>query len=80
MVDALETASAWGIDLHPKGPNEPKLEAFKHSKQRSFDDMVRKRVPLTFVLNDLNRGLGLADGYLCLGFWSDTLGDASRSP
>jgi hypothetical protein len=47
MTDALETAEAAGLCAAGRG----------------FDQLVRAWIPLTHVLNNLNRGLGLPDSY-----------------
>jgi hypothetical protein len=62
MSDALETASATGLALRPQRRDEPSLTAIAKPRS-SFDDMIDRWLPLTYVLNNLNRGLGLADGY-----------------
>ncbi len=58
MTDALETAEAAGLSLplYPPGSGS-------HSASRGFDQLVRAWIPLTHVLNNLNRGLGLPDSY-----------------
>jgi len=64
MTDTLETAAASGLSLKPKRKDEPALKADpKLSKRSVFDQMIADWFPLTYVLNNLNRGLGLADGY-----------------
>lgn len=62
MVDTLETAAACGLSLKPRRAGEPSLsnESFGLG---SFDQMIASWFPLTHVLNNLNRGLGLPDGY-----------------
>lgn len=68
MIDALETASASGLSLKPRRSDEPSLKPDPRSVARSggrisFDRMIGDWFPLTYVLNNLNRSLGLADGY-----------------
>jgi hypothetical protein len=66
MADTLETANACGLSLRPRRHDEPTLkpELVLHgSRPVSFDDMIEGWFPLTYVLNNLNRGLGLPDGY-----------------
>ncbi len=66
ITDTLETAVACGLSLRPKRQDEPTLlvppskgnEFFK-----SFDLLIESWFPLTYVLNNLNRGLGLQDSY-----------------
>ena len=48
----------------PHRPDEPSLKAeAPRSIRASFDRMIDDWFPLTYVLNNLNRGLGLPDGY-----------------
>jgi hypothetical protein len=64
MADALETAAACGLALRPHRPDEPSLKAEgPRSTRASFDRMIDDWFPLTYVLNNLNRGLGLPDSY-----------------
>jgi hypothetical protein len=66
MTDALETAVACGLSLRPRRPDEPRLKSDLHLTNRdaeSFNQLLEGWVPLTYVLNNLNRGLGLQDGY-----------------
>lgn len=62
MADTLETAGACGLSLLPKRAGEPRL---RHASGNlgSFDRMIDGWFPLTYVMNNLNRGLGLPDGY-----------------
>jgi hypothetical protein len=62
MTDALETATSTGLSLAPHGANEPTLELSGRHPE-SFDSMVESWLSLTYLLNNLNRGLGFADGY-----------------
>ena len=66
MTDALETAGAAGLSLKPKRPDEPAMPTPSNpltSKNHDFDRMIEDWLPLTYVLNNLSRGLGLADSY-----------------
>ena len=64
MTDALETAAACGLTCWPHRPDEPSLKAEVPSNSRaSFDRMIDEWFSLTYVLNNLNRGLGLPDSY-----------------
>ncbi len=66
MVDTLETSAACGLSLKPKRKDEPELKAKTAeaaTKRGEFDQIIDSWFPLTYVLNNLNRGLGLADGY-----------------
>ena len=66
ISDTLETAMACGLSLLPNRSDEPALRfdtASNASPPVSFDHMIQRWFPLTFVLNNLNRGMGLQDGY-----------------
>jgi hypothetical protein len=64
MTDSLETAAVCGLSLKPRRSDEPSLKtANMNAPGDSFAKMVDAWFPLTYVLNNLNRGLGLADGY-----------------
>lgn len=64
MADALETATACGLSLRPARTDEPSLKAHAaEPRLESFQRMIDDWFPLTYVLNNLNRGLGLADAY-----------------
>ena len=48
----------------PPSPRRPSLKAeAPRSIRAPFDRMIDDWFPLTYVLNNLNRGLGLPDGY-----------------
>jgi hypothetical protein len=66
MVDALETARALGLSVRPQRRDEPALAIpAKPPTARivDFDQLVEEWLSLTYVLNNLTRGLGLADAY-----------------
>jgi len=65
IVDTLETAAACGLSLRPTRPDEPVLQASPEAINglRSFKHLIDRWFPLTYVLNNLNRALGLPDGY-----------------
>jgi hypothetical protein len=64
MTDTLETAATCGLTLQPRRPDEPALEAPPGPEPAAaFDQLLDAWFPLTYVLNNLNRGLGLPDGY-----------------
>ena len=64
MTDTLEMAASTGLALKPRAKNAPTLKADPKLVERgSFDQMLDAWYPLTYVLNSLNRGLGLPDGY-----------------
>jgi hypothetical protein len=66
MFDTLETAAACGLSLKPRRTDEPALanvHAVTGERRHSFDRVIESWFPLTYALNNLNRGLGLPDGY-----------------
>ena len=65
MTDTLETALTCGVTLKPRRKDEPRLKphALLPHETNDFDQLIERWFPLTYVLNNLNRGLGLADGY-----------------
>ena len=66
MVDALETAGAAGLALRPKRADEPSMQPPAdplNPKHQDFDSMIESWLSLTYVLNNLSRGLGLPDSY-----------------
>ncbi len=66
MVDALETAGAAGLTLRPKRSDEPRMQPPPDPLNphcRDFDAMIDSWLSLTYVLNNLSRGLGLPDSY-----------------
>ena len=66
IVDTLETAAACGIALKPPRHDEPTLESVPDPTEpgaASFDQLMDSWGPITYVLNNLNRGLGNDDAY-----------------
>jgi len=65
MTDALETAAASGLLLRPKRVDEPTLDykAIGSAASDPFEQMIEHWFSLTYVLNNLNRGMGLVDAY-----------------
>jgi hypothetical protein len=65
MTDTLETASACGLSLKPDRRDEPAMERQpkKLAREQKFDQIIGNWFPLTYALNSLNRGMGLADAY-----------------
>jgi hypothetical protein len=65
MVDLLESASACGLALRPRRAGQPALKSQPsiHLDGPVFDAMLARWFPLTYVLNNLNRSMGLPDGY-----------------
>ena len=62
MSDTLDTAAACGVMLKPKRADEPSIQS-RPKVSGDFDRMIQDWFPLTYMLNNLNRGLGLADAY-----------------
>jgi hypothetical protein len=62
MTDALETATAMGLSVRPERTDEPSLPPVTEA-QHNFDSMIEEWRALTYVLNNLSRGLGLLDSY-----------------
>jgi hypothetical protein len=66
ITDTLETAVCCGLSLQPRRSDEPALNAdlvLRGCRPESFDQMIESWFTLTYVLNNLNRGLGLQDPY-----------------
>jgi hypothetical protein len=66
ITDSLETASACGLGLRPTGRNARQIRprfSLEEAENASFDDMMSDWFAMTYVLNSLNRGLGLKDLY-----------------
>ncbi len=65
MTDTLETAAACGMSLQPTRKDEPvmKKPSMKPASAQLFDEIINNWFPLTYALNSLNRGMGLADAY-----------------
>lgn len=89
IADALETAAACGVSIRPSRADEPLLKRAPHragTPDARFDKLIASWFPLTYVLNNLNRGLGLTDAYPFvlsgpaiekLGFVHDTVAAAA---
>ena len=66
ILDTLETAVACGLSLRPKRADEPSMAPdipVVGQRPPAFDDIIDRWFPLTYVLNNLNRGMGMADAY-----------------
>jgi hypothetical protein len=66
IVDTLETAAACGISIDPPRSDEPTLLDVPNpvaSAPIAFDALMQSWLPITYVLNNLNRGLGVEDAY-----------------
>jgi hypothetical protein len=66
MTDTLETAKACGVSIRPRRrdePSTPRVPEAAGSPEAAFDRLMASWFPLTYALNNLNRGLGVADAY-----------------
>jgi len=66
ITDTLETAAACGLSLRPANDNEPALEQIRlqaSNRPVDFDQLIADWFPVAYVLNNLNRGMGLPDAY-----------------
>jgi hypothetical protein len=66
MVDTVETTAACGVSLQPRRSDEPSLSRvspFVVSPDAPFEQLIDSWFPVTYLLNNLNRGMGLADAY-----------------
>ena len=66
MTDTLEMASACGMSLRPQRAHEPSLACVPTqvgSAGVPFDQLIDSWFPVTYLLNNLNRSLGLPDAY-----------------
>jgi hypothetical protein len=64
MVDTLDTAYACGMTLQPKKAGEPELKIEERpARSTAFDDVIKEWFALSYVLNSLNRSVGMPDPY-----------------
>ena len=66
ITDTLETAATCGVSLRPRRRDEPtlaKVPASAGTPATAFDRLMESWYPVTYLLNNLNRGLGIADAY-----------------
>jgi hypothetical protein len=66
IVDTLETASAFGLRIHPTATKNQALHAdidFDPHHAASMQELVDAWLPLTFAVNSLNRSMGHGDLY-----------------
>jgi len=66
IVDTVETAASFGLALKPRHPEAKSMTADPKSianLDSSFDGILGNWFPLTYALNELNRGMGLPDLY-----------------
>lgn len=63
MSDMLDTAADCGLSLTPRRRDEPTLLRARSGTTEPFERLIADWFPLTYLLNNLNRSMGLADGY-----------------
>jgi hypothetical protein len=66
ITDTLETAAACGVTIRPRRHDEPTLirvPSTAGTLASTFDQLIASWYPMTYLLNNLNRGLGIGDGY-----------------
>ncbi len=66
IVDTLETASTFGLRIHPMATKNKALHAdldFDPHHAASVETLISAWLPLTFALNNLNRSMGYSDLY-----------------
>ena len=66
IVDALETAQAFGLSVCPRAGRDPTLSVsidFDPYRQKDFNGLVRACLPLTYAVNSLNHSVGQPDLY-----------------
>ena len=67
IVDTMETAYSFGMTLHPRSA-EPENEMSAKEDidpyiTKKFEDIMQRWLPLSFVMNSLNRSMGMKDSY-----------------
>jgi hypothetical protein len=66
IVDALETAYAFGIEVQPRVSKDETLAAevnFDPYRAKTFEDIFETWLPVTYAMNSLNRSMGVPDLY-----------------
>jgi len=66
IVDTLETAAAFGLQIHARPGHQAALELTTTSDpylQHDFDELMRPWLPLTTAVNSLNHSMGQPDLY-----------------
>ncbi|HTD65465.1 MAG TPA: putative zinc-binding metallopeptidase [Candidatus Limnocylindria bacterium] len=66
IVDTVETAASFGVTLRPRHPDAKAMTADPKNISAwngGFDRILENWLPLTYALNELNRGMGLSDLY-----------------
>ncbi|MDP4284350.1 MAG: putative zinc-binding metallopeptidase [Bacteroidota bacterium] len=67
IVDTMETAYSFGMSLNPKSADKTNEMSAKLNidpyTTKDFEDIIERWIPLSFVMNSLNRSMGLKDSY-----------------
>jgi hypothetical protein len=66
IVDALETARAFGVNIRPRLDKTGELTAridFNPYRAESVEVMIDAWLPITFAVNNINRSMGQSDVY-----------------
>ncbi len=65
IADTLETASTFGLAMHPRHPQTDQLSVAIDFEPRdnSLARLIDAWLPLTFAVNSINRSMGLPDLY-----------------
>jgi hypothetical protein len=66
LIDTLQTAASCGVRLRPPRKGDPVLREVPDpldSNPEPFEELMDSWFPLTYMLNNLNRGLGQGDAY-----------------
>ena len=65
IADTLETASTFGLAMHPRHPQTDQLSVAIDFEPRDTDlaRLIDAWLPLTFAVNSINRSMGLPDLY-----------------
>jgi len=66
IIDSLETASSFGLEVHPDIAKDPVLHAdsgIDPYRAGGFERLMEVWIPLTIALNAMNRSMGLGDLY-----------------
>ena len=66
IVDALETARAFGISIKPRAADSEVLSTeldFRPYRAATMDQLVEALVPVTVAMNSINRSMGQRDFY-----------------
>ncbi|QEW07440.1 zinc-binding metallopeptidase family protein [Nitrincola iocasae] len=66
IVDTLETAYEYGLQIHPRVGSQHSMKVshdFNPYHEGAFDTLIEHWLPLTFVMNSLNRSIGHDHAY-----------------